>query len=176
MWVLGPRRVWKWSGGGFRFIWTKFQPKWTILGPFGSIFGTIYFSKSCWPRNLLPGDVVEIFISLIYEKLAFLGPTGPDGDPWRPKADFLEAEGRRRGVWGRSPQQNGALWGPTGDPCMENIVQACSLALCVSHRRQNGISEVLSPEVSEFDAMPPEQLAGQAGGPDSQLDWVSQLA
>ena len=105
MWVFGPGRVWKWSGGGFGFIWTKFQPKRTILGPFGSIFGTIYFSKSCWPRNLLPGDVVEIFISLIYEKLAFLGPTGPDGDPWRPKADFLEAEGRRRGVWGRSPQE-----------------------------------------------------------------------
>ena len=76
MWVFGPGRVWKWSGGGFGFIWTKFQPKRTILGPFGSIFGTIYFSKSCWPRNLLPGDVVEIFISLIYEKLAFLvGPS-----------------------------------------------------------------------------------------------------
>ena len=43
-----------------------------------------------------------------------MGPTGPDGDPWRPKADFLEAEGRRRGVWGRSPQENGALWGPIG--------------------------------------------------------------
>ena len=71
MWVFGPGRVWKWSGGGFGFIWTKFQPKRTILDPFGSIFGTIYFSKSCWPRNLLPGDVVEIFRALIYEKLSF---------------------------------------------------------------------------------------------------------
>ena len=42
----------------------------------GSIFGAMYFSKSCWPRNLLPGDVVEIFRSLIYEKLCFLvGPS-----------------------------------------------------------------------------------------------------
>ena len=49
------------------------RPFWTHLG---SIFGPIYFSKSCWPRNLLPGDVVEIFISLIYEKLGFLvGPS-----------------------------------------------------------------------------------------------------
>ena len=40
--------------------------------------------------------------------------SGPDGDPWRPKADFWEAEGRRWGVWGRSPQQNGALWGSIG--------------------------------------------------------------
>ena len=48
--------------------------------------------------------------------LVYLGPTGPDGDPWRMKADFMETEGRRWGVWGRSPQQNGALWGPIGGP------------------------------------------------------------
>ena len=43
--------------------------------------------------------------------LLYLGPTDPDGDPWRPKADFVEAEGRRWGVWGRSPQPFGALLG-----------------------------------------------------------------
>ena len=81
--VLGPGRVWKWSRGGFGFIWTKFQPNQTILDLFGVHFWAHFFSKSCRPRNLLPGDVVEIFISLIYEKLGFLvGPslgTGPVG-------------------------------------------------------------------------------------------------
>ena len=42
--------------------------------------------------------------------------SGPEGDPWRPKADFLEAEGRRWGVWGRSPQQNGAFGALLGTP------------------------------------------------------------
>ena len=102
MWVFGPGRVWKWSGGGFGFIWTKFQPKWTILDPFGVHFRFLIFWKSIHGPILGPtgpdGDPWR-------PKADFLGPTGPDGDPWRPKADFLEAEGRRRGVWGRSPQE-----------------------------------------------------------------------
>ena len=42
--------------------------------------------------------------------------SGPDGDPWRPKADFLEAEGRRRGVGGEAPSKMGPFWPLLGTP------------------------------------------------------------
>ena len=59
----------------------------------GSIWGPFFISnfwKSIRGPILVPtgpdGDPWR-------PKADFLGPTGPDGDPWRPKADFLEAEG-----------------------------------------------------------------------------------
>ena len=48
---FGPGRVRKRSGGGFRFIWTKFQPKSTILDPFGVHFSLSIFQKPIWAPN-----------------------------------------------------------------------------------------------------------------------------
>ena len=93
-WILGPKmdpegpgRASKGSGEAFRFIWTKFQPKWAHLGPIRAPF---CFSISPKPilgpnssKSIIPNEV--------------LGPWGPG---WGERA----APGGRRptfgGVWG----------------------------------------------------------------------------
>ena len=87
----GPGRASKGSGEAFRFIWTKFQPKWAHLGPIRAPF---CFSISPKPilgpnssKSIIPNEV--------------LGPWGPG---WGERA---APGGRRptfrRGVGGRSP-------------------------------------------------------------------------
>ena len=99
----GPGRASKGSGEAFRFIWTKFQPKWAHLGPIRAPF---YFSISPKPilgpnssKSIIPNEV--------------LGPWGPGwGERVAPggrRPTFRRGVGggapplQRRGVGGRQP-------------------------------------------------------------------------
>ena len=83
----GPGRASKGSGAAFRFICTKFQPKWAHLGPIGVPFCFSISQKPMFGPNssksIIPNEV--------------LGPWGPGWGgacgPWRPKADFSEGCG-----------------------------------------------------------------------------------
>ena len=101
----GPGRASKGSGEAFRFIWTKFQPKWAHLGPIRAPF---CFSISPKPilgpnssKSIIPNEV--------------LGPWDPG---WGERA---APGGRRptfrRGVGGRSPPTaTRGVWGAQKGP------------------------------------------------------------
>ena len=123
-WIFGPKmgpkgpgRASKGSGEAFRFIWTKFQPKWAHLGPIRAPF---YFSISPKPilgpnssKSIIPNEV--------------LGPWGPG---WGERA---APGGRRptfrRGVGGRSPPTaTRGVWGGGSPPTEKGPLELLPIA------------------------------------------------
>ena len=99
----GLEMVWGWIRIHLDQVSAQMDHSGSILGPFLiSIFLEIR-TRSHLGSTGPDGDPWR-------PKADFLGPTGPDGDPWMPKADFWEAEGRRRGVWGRRPQEKNSCF------------------------------------------------------------------
>ena len=113
----GPGRASKGSGEAFRFIWTKFQPKWAHLGPIRAPF---CFSISPKPilgpnssKSIIPNEV--------------LGPWDPG---WGERA---APGGRRptfrRGVGGRSPPTaTRGVWGGGSPPTEKGPLELLQIA------------------------------------------------
>ena len=113
----GPGRASKGSGEAFRFIWTKFQPKWAHLGPIRAPF-----SFSISPKPILGPNSSK---SIIPNEV--LGPWGPG---WGERA---APGGRRptfrRGVGGRSPPTaTRGVWGGGSPPTEKGPLELLPIA------------------------------------------------
>ena len=101
----GPGRASKGSGERFRFIWTKFQPKWAHLGPNGPPFCFSISQKPILGPNSSKSTLGPVAI----------GPRAPSN--MGPRAHGGRRPTFRRGVGGRSPPTaTRGVWGGGSPP------------------------------------------------------------